>query len=83
MDGCCGVSPESQEREAKRMKEEDEAMNMTVEVNGATLKVKDLFPDYWAAKDFVSKLRLLNASKGGKALMDTSPSGMLEEEVED
>ena len=84
MDACCGISDsEWKAREAQRLKTEEEAMNLEVTVNGAKLQVKDLFPDYWAARDFVSKLNLLSKSAGGKALMDTSPMSVMDDEPQD
>ena len=73
---CCEPSPEDEARKA-----EDAAMlESEVTLNGVTLKLKDMFPDAWAARDFYTKLKLLNKAKGGKDLLDPSPESMMDEE---
>ena len=82
MNACCEPSPEYAAQEAKRKAEEDAMMNTEITLNGVKLKLKDMFPDYWAAKDFYTKLNLLNKSKGGKVMMDTSPSSIMDDPEE-
>lgn len=82
MNDCCGasISPDYEAKEAERKLEEDKMMNTEIELNGVKLKLKDMFPDCWAAKDFYTKLNLLNKSVGGKALLDTSPESIMDED---
>ena len=82
MNACCEPSPEYAAKEAERKAEEDKMMNTEITLNGVKLKLKDMFPDYWAAKDFYTKLNLLNKSKGGKVMMDPSPSSIMDDPEE-
>lgn len=82
MDCCESPSPEWKAKEAQRLKDEEIMMNTEVSINGTTLKLKQMFPDCWAAKDFYSKLTLLNAAKGGKEMLDKSPANILVDEEE-
>lgn len=75
---CCDVSPDYAAKEAERIKQDEIMMNTEVEINGTKLKLKDMFADSWAAKDFYTKLNLLNKCKGGKEMLNTSPSNILE-----
>lgn len=79
---CCGPSPEYAKQEADRKAQDEAMMNQEVTLNGVTLKVKDLFADAWAARDFVTKLNLLNKCKGGKAMLNTSPASIMDDEEE-
>lgn len=72
---CCEPCQEDAERKAK----EEADMNREVNINGGKFKIKDVFPDYWAARDFISKLNLIEKASGGKALMDTSPSSIMDD----
>lgn len=76
MEQCCGISPEMENQ-----KEQDEALlNTEFTLNGVKLRLRDMFPDAWAARDFNTKLNLLNKSKGGKALLDTSPESIMDDD---
>ena len=83
MNSCCEPSPEYAAAEAKRKAEEDVMMNTEITLNGVKLRLKDMFPDSWAAKDFYIKLNLLNKSKGGKELLETSPNTIMDDEAEE
>lgn len=77
---CCEPSPEYAAKEAERIKQDEIMMNTDVEVNGVKLKLKDMFSDAWGARDFYTKLNLLNKSKGGKVLMDTTVSSIMDDD---
>lgn len=70
-------------REAKRQAEEEATMNREFSVNGVALKIKDMFPDCWAARDFVSKLNLIEKSAGGKELMNTKADSIMYDEPDE
>lgn len=76
---CCGESADYKKREAERLAQEKADMNRVVEINGVKLKIKDMFTDHWQARDFISKLNLIEKSSGGKILMDTEPSSIMDE----
>ena len=78
---CCGPSPEYEAKEKERRAKEEADMNREVTVNGVKLKIKDLYPDYWAAKDFLGKLNIIEKTQGGKELMNDSPIDILEEDA--
>lgn len=79
---CCEPSPEYAAADAKRKAEEETMMNTEITLNGVKLRLKDMFPDCWAAKDFYTKLNLLNKSKGGKELLNTSPTTIMDDPEE-
>lgn len=78
---CC-EDPAYAKDSAERLKAEKVMLEQEVNINGVKLQVKDMFPDPWNAKDFVAKLNLLNKSIGGKALLDTSPMSIMEDDDE-
>ena len=41
-----------------------------------------MFPDCWAARDFVSKLNLIEKSAGGKELMNDKADSIMYDEPE-
>lgn len=51
--------------EADRKRKEAEVMNTEVNIDGNKLKLSDMFPDHYAAKDFHTKLKLLHAGQNG------------------
>lgn len=82
--GCCPETSLAYQEEDKKRKEEEAAMmERPFELNGVKLKIKDMFPDCWAAKEFVTKLNLLEKSAGGKALMNTEVSSIMDEGEEE
>lgn len=79
---CCEVSPEYEKMEAERKAKEEADMNREMTLNGVKLKIKDMFPDAWAAREFIAKLNILEKSKGGKEFTNTSPTELFTEEDE-
>jgi len=69
--------------EADRKKKDDEMMNTEVVLNGTKLKLNQLFSDCYGAKDFYSKLKLMEATKGGKDMLDTSVSSIMDDSEEE
>ena len=84
---CCpetvGCDSAYAEKQAAREAEEKAMMERPFELNGVKLKIKDMFPDCWAAKEFVTKLNLLEKSAGGKNLMDTKVSSIMDGESDE
>lgn len=54
------------EMDKKRMQDEEEALNHPVTIDGHKLKLRDVFPDAYAAKEFRTKLKLLNSRASGE-----------------
>lgn len=50
----------------KRKQDDEEALNHPVTVDGHSLKLRDIFPDAYAARDFRVKLKLLNSKASGE-----------------
>lgn len=69
--------------EAQRQKEDEEALNHEVNVDGHRLKLRDIFPDAYAARDFRSKLVLLNSKAGGEPDVGPEPESQDEMDLED
>lgn len=63
---CCDPSGDGEWKE--RQAEEKKALETPISIDGVALKVKDLFPDYWAAKEFLSKLNLIKKVQGGSGV---------------
>ena len=63
MSGCCVATEDFEED-----KREEEAMMKTpVNINGVQLTLGDLFPHHYEAKEFMSRLNLIEAAKSGGA----------------
>lgn len=52
--------------ELQREKDDQEALDHPVKIDGHSLKLRDVFPDAYAAREFRTKLRLLNSKAGGE-----------------
>jgi hypothetical protein len=71
--GEVAAMPDSGAREdemAKQRREEKESHDHPVSVNGHKLKVGDLYSSHYDRKEFISKLKLLDAGAGGKTEPD-------------
>lgn len=64
------VDKSYQEAEAKRRQDEEDALNHPVNIDGHKLTLRDIFGDAYAAKEFRTKLKLLNSKASGE------PDGM-------
>lgn len=74
--GEVAASPDSGSHDdymAKQAKEEKESHNHPVSVNGHKLKVGDLYSSHYDRKEFISKLKLLNAGSGKDKSDKTGP----------
>lgn len=80
---CCEPSPEYAAQEAERKAKEEADMNREMTLNGVKLKIKDMFPDSWAAREFIAKLNILEKSKGGKEFTNTSPANLLTDDADE
>lgn len=80
---CCEPSPQYTKAEEERKAKEEADMNREFTINGVKLKVKDMFPDCWNAKDFIAKLNLLEKTQGGKDLMDDSVKSIMDDDSEE
>ena len=49
----------------KERKEEEELMDTKVEIKGISVRLGDMFPHVFEAKEFMSRLNLIEAAKGG------------------
>lgn len=52
--------------EIQREKEDNEALDTEVNVDGHKLKLRDMFSDAYQARDFKLKLKLLRSKAGGE-----------------
>ncbi len=53
--------------------EEKKALETTLTIDGVTLQVKDIFPDSWEAKRFLSARNLSRKAKGGDSSSTPAP----------
>jgi len=65
------------EMDKKRQQEDEEVLNHPVNIDGHKLTLRDVFPDAYAARDFRTKLKLLNSRASGEP--DSGPAPKVEE----
>lgn len=52
-------------RQAKEDAQREAELNTLVSINGVSLKVRDIFPDWYDARKFITAITIIDKAKGG------------------